>query len=202
MLSPTWAICTLSGRAAAAAAAAATAATSPLTSPRAGLAGIQSQDRDRDGHDEAFLFATGGARGVDMWLGVSRVDAFRHVQVRPGDLGGKCGRGRGKGAVDLGSSGDRSEAYLLGTASRVKGTALASVGRFVVAADLSRPGGVSDAIATLTAVDATRVWVSGVGYQGKQANGRCPELMKIGMSGYNSVTGLEERNWVTVFQWQ
>lgn len=125
-----------------------------------------SRDRSKDSSDDAFLFATLGARGADVWLGVSRHGGSRGV--RAGEKGlGDAGDAQGVGRAGTGTGTRRDEAIVLGTAPGMKGTVLAGTGRYIVAADLSKTGEVAGGTTSVTCVDATRIWVPGAGYQGE-----------------------------------
>ena len=88
------------------------------------------------GADRPFLFVTGGEEGVALWLRIS---------------GGSGGGGDVDGGVQL-----------LGTSAGVRSTALASVGRFVVAAELSELKGSG---ACITAIDVD--WLAAGGNEGE-----------------------------------
>ena len=113
---------------------------------------------------EPFLFVTGGDEGVALWRRVFDSNA------RPGTTSS-----RGSGRIRDGGGGHgRGGVSLLGTSAGWKATALASVGRFVVGADVvafssseGAPGGRVGAGAspTVTAIDVN--WLAAGGCEGE-----------------------------------
>eukprot|EP00903_Cladosiphon_okamuranus_P011112 g10488.t1 len=99
---------------------------------------------------EPFLFVTGGNEGVALWRRV-----FDDARRSGGTASSSGGSGRTGGGVGRGRGGVR----LLGTSAGWKATALASVGRFVVGADVVAPLSEgappvrAEGSATVTAID-------------------------------------------------
>lgn len=166
------AACTLLGRHAAAAAASAAAASRGRPPSRKPDTNIVRRDADNN-QGKPFLFAVGGENGVTVWLGFEG-----HAAATAGQQGQRrkslVSRRRGSGSTgDVyakleGRGGGRLR--LVGSVGGgTKGTVLASVGRFVVAAGVN----VFESDRRVTAIDVTRTWVEGVGYRGKLCALQC-----------------------------
>lgn len=115
------------------------------------------------GAREPFLFATGGDQGVGLWRRVFDDASSVKAAPRGGGRTDGGGGGRGRGGVSL-----------LGTSAGWRATALASVGRFVVGADVDvatrsssegPPGVHARGSTTVTAIDAS--WLAAGGHEGE-----------------------------------